>query len=310
MASEASEAAPEASAETPASLRRRHQKERTALDKQIQHLLRSAGKGKGAKRAAKAKAADLEAALRFRHEEELRALEADEAEAEGDAGVEAEAVEEAEEGQKAAENNEASAEANEEESAVARKRAKAARKRQRQKEKEQMAAAAREEERRNAGPDARTVELQAIRAALAQLEPPMKVVEVEADGNCLYRALSRQLTLLGEDTEYETLRRHIAGFLRDHQETFAPFVVDTSFDEYCATVESSNEWGGHLELQALALGKSLRIKVHRAGLDPLLVEGGDAAAEAGGQELHVSYHQYYYALGEHYNSVELQEPRA
>ena len=77
-------------------------------------------------------------------------------------------------------------------------------------------------------------------------------------------------------------------------------------------------WGGHPELRALATALLTPIIVHEAGAPPLVIApitdehlrsgiqaSGPASSTSAGLQL--SFHRHYYALGEHYNSVVLQE---
>jgi len=97
--------------------------------------------------------------------------------------------------------------------------------------------------------------------------------------------------------------------LRKGSENFSPFAEladGEDFEGYCSRVEKSADWGGELELRALADELCVRIVVHRADEEPLVL-GEKASAED--PQLQVAYHQHYYALGEHYNSViPLQPP--
>lgn len=199
-----------------------------------------------------------------------------------------------------------------------RRKARALRKREKKKKKEEERERQRLEDLARAGPSAREVELDRIQAALAALSPPMRVVEVASDGHCLYRAVAKQLCLAASlppaaaavrrDCEAEgggaggfrSVRRCAAASLRENAEDLAAF-VEGDFGAHCERVEESADWGGHVELQALARKLQLPILVHRAGEPPLEVGG---PAEAEGAAIHVSYHHSYYALGEHYNSVE------
>jgi len=90
--------------------------------------------------------------------------------------------------------------------------------------------------------------------------------------------------------------------LNKKREDYAPFCEYTNniktFDEYVDSVRSSNEWGGHLELRALAEGLRRPIVVYSAA-QPKLVMGDDD----GSNPVLLSYHLHYYSLGEHYNQI-------
>ena len=106
---------------------------------------------------------------------------------------------------------------------------------------------------------------------------------------------------------------------RTHTRTHAQngdVLSSEAYDTYCTNVANSNEWGGHVELQALSRALHTQIIVYQVGQAPL-VFGGDshdtgthahtdndgATARNARRRLTVSYHRQYYVLGEHYNSV-------
>lgn len=192
-----------------------------------------------------------------------------------------------------------------------RKKEKAQKKRDGKASKEAEHEEEKERERREAGPSARALELVALATQLAKCSPPLRVLEVAADGHCLYRAVGHQLRCVRPELHewkrpaaevHEEVRALCAGALRKRPEDYSPFAElkdSEDFGAYCDRVERSGDWGGELELRALADELRVRIRVHRAGESGPL-ELGRAAA---GGPLQVTYHEHYYALGEHYNSV-------
>jgi OTU domain-containing protein 6 len=226
-----------------------------------------------------------ESDLRYRHHEELEDLEG----GDDDATVEEEVVVE----DAAAKRRE------EEERQRAKKLAKAAKKKSKREAKAktesakaQADAIEAEEVRRNSE---RKKECEAISRKLVEVNRRIK--DVAADGHCLYRAVADQ-----SGTTYTSIRETCATFMEVHADDFAPFIEDESFGDHCAKVRSSAEWGGQPELLALA----------RALQRPIVVYSRDAAplrmGESDGEELVVTYHRDYYALGEHYNSTEPLRP--
>jgi OTU domain-containing protein 6 len=77
------------------------------------------------------------------------------------------------------------------ESMKERRLEKCRRKKERQKEREAQRQKEIEDEQANAGPSLRDVELEQIKSVLTPLN--MTIVEVKADGNCLYRAVGAQI---------------------------------------------------------------------------------------------------------------------
>jgi Predicted cysteine protease (OTU family) len=124
--------------------------------------------------------------------------------------------------------------------------------------------------------------------------------------------------------DYIQIRQLCAQELDDNRHEYEPFadLVEmkvSSFDEYVEKVRDSNEWGGHLELRALAHKLKRTIEVYSTdGLLEIvgfekqqggsIVDGYDGEKEEVEEEgmnhvIRLSFHRQYYALGEHYNSV-------
>ena len=150
----------------------------------------------------------------------------------------------------------------------------------------------------------------------------MQIEEIPADGNCLYRAIAKQLEFLNSTTatdsggtsyDYETMRSLCADQLMKLREEYEPFAdLDysnvSSYDEYVEKVRASSEWGGHLELRALSSALDKTIVVYSADGAPLHIRNGDENGDTNddggnGGTIRLSFHRRYYALGEHYNSV-------
>lgn len=93
-----------------------------------------------------------------------------------------------------------------------------------------------------------------------------------------------------------------ADVLDSKKEEYAPFCEYTdsitTFDQYVDSVRSSSEWGGHLELRALAEGLKRSIVVYSATQPKLVMGDADDS-----NPVLLSYHLHYYSLGEHYNQV-------
>jgi len=150
----------------------------------------------------------------------------------------------------------------------------------------------------------------------------LTIEEVAADGNCLYRAVGRQLDRLSTSSgnssstnnDYTNMRVVCADQLMKGREEYEPFTNLTeynvnSYEEYVGKVRGSSEWGGHVELRALSTALQKTIVVYSAESSPLFItndDGGanDAAADDDDNNvIRLSFHRKYYALGEHYNSV-------
>ena len=228
-----------------------------------------------------------ESDLRYRQHEELDEL---------DGGDDAATVEEEE----VVVEDAAAKKREEEERIKAKKLAKAAKKKSKREAKAKTASARAqadaieaEEVRRNSE---RKKECEAIARKLVEINRRIK--DVAADGHCLYRAIADQ-----SDSTYTEVRKTCAAFMESHEGDFAPFIEDESFGDHCAKVRSSAEWGGQPELLALARALERPIVVYSRDSAPLRMGEGMT-----GEELVVTYHRDYYALGEHYNSTEPLRP--
>ncbi|KAL7565148.1 hypothetical protein ACA910_021526 [Epithemia clementina (nom. ined.)] len=197
-------------------------------------------------------------------------------------------------------------------------------------------------------------------AQLAQILQPLNLVvrDVPADGHCMYRAVAAQLDNLNRNNsnnnnsnnnnskpcDYVHVRGLCAQVLQERQEEFAPFVeynegegvAEGDYNAYVERVRSSSEWGGHLELRALAVALDRPIHVYSATSATATIITGENhndntnddhndnnnnnnnnnnknknnnnnnnnnnnAAEK--EPIRLSYHLHYYSLGEHYNQV-------
>eukprot|EP00007_Cunea_sp_BSH-02190019_P004297 CAMPEP_0174234068 /NCGR_PEP_ID=MMETSP0417-20130205/3931_1 /TAXON_ID=242541 /ORGANISM="Mayorella sp, Strain BSH-02190019" /LENGTH=334 /DNA_ID=CAMNT_0015312375 /DNA_START=44 /DNA_END=1045 /DNA_ORIENTATION=- len=142
----------------------------------------------------------------------------------------------------------------------------------------------------------------------------LKLHLVPSDGDCLYSSVLHQLKLLAEsnskaptESDLASLRKRVCEYMLSHEDQFAPFVEVTTesavlssaaYRERCESVLRPGEWGGQLEVQALSESLQVPITVYSADAPPLRVgEGLDSSCA-----LHLAYHRFYCALGEHYNS--------
>ena len=108
--------------------------------------------------------------------------------------------------------------------------------------------------------------------------------------------------------DFISLRILAATYLRANAIDFAPFLgmlpEDNEYQMYCDKVASVTdaEWGGQLEIRALCFALHRKITIYSAD-SPVLTMGDDTGSDESLPSLQVAYHQHYYALGEHYNSV-------
>ncbi|KAF4921378.1 OTU domain-containing protein 2 [Colletotrichum viniferum] len=131
--------------------------------------------------------------------------------------------------------------------------------------------------------------------------------EIAPDGHCLFSAVADQLQqkgipLAGEGESkpalpYKIVRRRAAEWMEAHPDDFAPF-LEEGLEGYVRKIRDTAEWGGQLELVALAGVYGVEIRVVQDGRTERIGEGG-----AAGEEIWLAYYRHGYGLGEHYNSL-------
>lgn len=150
--------------------------------------------------------------------------------------------------------------------------------------------------------------------------------DIEPDGHCLFSAVADQLAVHGLPVDgplsrsnkgtqtqekklppYRIVRHTAVDYMEQHADDFAPF-LEEPFDSYVAKIRDTAEWGGQLELTALANAYNVEIRVVQDGrtevIQPNAVANGDSNEDK--EELKVLWLAYYrhgYGLGEHYNSL-------
>ncbi|SCU97502.1 LAMI_0F10308g1_1 [Lachancea mirantina] len=170
-------------------------------------------------------------------------------------------------------------------------------------------------------PDLKQIEQEALTqlCSLAKLSP----VDIQPDGHCLFASILDQMRLrhpsdatyalpapcahdssLDNVTVY-TLRRWAAQHVRDHRDDFVPYLFDEQtctlkdVDEYTDTIENTAQWGGEVEILALAQVLKCSISVLMSGRATHKVNQEGSVYP----ELKLVYYKHGYALGEHYNSL-------
>ena len=134
-------------------------------------------------------------------------------------------------------------------------------------------------------------------------------IAVRPDGHCLYSAVALQLpqsdTASSEQLDtvslkpYQRTRKDAATFIEQHPDDFAPF-LEEPLDWYVAKIQNSAEWGGQIELQALARGYGRDINVLQADGRVEKIESGTTSTE---EPLWLAYYRNSFGLGEHYNAL-------
>ncbi|KAK6351805.1 hypothetical protein TWF718_004950 [Orbilia javanica] len=139
-------------------------------------------------------------------------------------------------------------------------------------------------------------------------------LQIPPDGHCLYSAFAVGLEGAGiplsDESSSEdgtklrgyTFTRKAAGeYISSHPDDFAPFLDEgETLEGHVRKVTSTAEWGGHMELLALAKEYGVTVKVVQAqgvGVTSMNEEEGQKA------DVWLAYHRKGYGLGEHYNAL-------
>ena len=88
-------------------------------------------------------------------------------------------------------------------------------------------------------------------------------------------------------------------YILDHKDEFQPFMEEPLIS-YVSKIERTAEWGGHLELVALAKSYKVEINVIQDGTTNK-IEPENPGEDT--RKLWLAYYHHGYGLGEHYNSL-------
>jgi hypothetical protein len=129
----------------------------------------------------------------------------------------------------------------------------------------------------------------------------LQVVEVDADGNCLFRAVAHQLWL-DEDRHLE-LRQRCVEHMEKHAARFVEFCfAPGGFAQHLAKIATPGEWGDDLEIKALEEITDRLISIYssqsRNYCEPLNTNFDEAQSMKDVTPILLSYHGQ-----NHYNSV-------
>jgi OTU domain-containing protein 6 len=147
----------------------------------------------------------------------------------------------------------------------------------------------------------------------------LKEKEVRADGHCLYAAVADGLECQGLELspimasatgnqdqtieDFRIVRQTAAKYIEDHADVFIPFLEEPLVD-YVSKVRDTGEWGGQVELLAIAKAYNVDISVLQSDGEPVDIEG-DGPADSR-KKLFLAYYKHNFGLGEHYNSLRKQ----
>ena len=164
---------------------------------------------------------------------------------------------------------------------------------------EQDAAIAAAEAEAATMPNQRDVELKSMQDHMSKLG--LTEIQIRPDGHCLYSAIATSLpveTVKGSGPYgpgYQNVRYVAAEFIAKHPEDFSAF-LEEPVDVYTEKVKDTAEWGGAVELQALARAYDVQINV-------LQSDGGVERIGEEGMGIWLAYYRHSFGLGEHYNAL-------
>jgi OTU domain-containing protein 6 len=147
--------------------------------------------------------------------------------------------------------------------------------------------------------------------------------EVAPDGHCLFAAFADGLQSNGIEPSssalivktagekakvqpYKVVRRVAAGYMASHGDEFAGF-LEEPLEEYVGKIRDTAEWGGQLELTALANAYGVEVKVVQDGRTEVIAP---ADGEKERKTVWLAYYRHGYGLGEHYNSLRSGETKS
>lgn len=197
----------------------------------------------------------------------------------------------------------------------------AGKKRNRQKERlarraaEQEAAAEAAEQEAAGMTDHRGVERERMAAEFSR--HGLEEHDIRPDGHCLFSAVADQLGQAGvpvvpsgveagegEQPGYKTVRRAAAGYIEAHGDDYAGF-LEEDLGSYVRKIRDTAEWGGQLELLALASVYGVEVCVVQDGRTEVIQPSGGGEVKEGDErkKIWLAYYRHGYGLGEHYNSL-------
>lgn len=159
--------------------------------------------------------------------------------------------------------------------------------------------------------DHRAIEKTAMLAAFAT--HGLVEHEIRPDGHCLFSAVADQLATQlhmplggGGSAEerlepgYRTVRRRAAEYVAAHGDEYAGF-LEESVESYVRKMRDTAEWGGQIELAAVANVYGVEVWVVQDRETEVVrpVE----AVDGEGKRIWLAYYRHGYGLGEHYNSL-------
>jgi OTU domain-containing protein 6 len=149
--------------------------------------------------------------------------------------------------------------------------------------------------------------------------------EIAPDGHCLFSSFadglaSASIPLSSSSATnidatprvepYKIVRRTAADYMLSHGDDFAGF-LEEPLEEYATRIRDTAEWGGQLELSALANAYGVEVRVVQDGRTEVIVPSGEMGGEEGAEKekktVWLAYYRHGFGLGEHYNALRRRE---
>ncbi|KAK3714484.1 OTU protein [Vermiconidia calcicola] len=143
-------------------------------------------------------------------------------------------------------------------------------------------------------------------------ERGLREEEIRADGHCLYSAVADQLEQLNipigtapnsspSVPVYRVVRAAAAAHIEKNRDDYEPFLEEPLLD-YLHKIRDTGEWGGQLELMALAKSYGTDINVLQDFGRVEKIESGSGRSK-NENDMWLGYYKHGFGLGEHYNSL-------
>lgn len=149
-------------------------------------------------------------------------------------------------------------------------------------------------------PDRREQETSAMKSQMEQRG--LVEIMIRPDGHCLYSACVQTIPSLEKKT-YKDVRIAAADYMSAHTDDFAPF-LEEPIESYTHKIRDTAEWGGHLELQAIAKAFNVNINILQASgaVEEIKPE------QPSEKTAWLAYYRHSFGLGEHYNALKKAVP--
>lgn len=126
----------------------------------------------------------------------------------------------------------------------------------------------------------------------------MQTIKMQADGNCLLRAIAHQINeLLGLTFDHEAIRRDVVRYIKDHRDDdiFKLATIHNTpeeYNKYIAQLSKHGVWGGEASIIAACEFYLVNITVHQNATTPITYRPRNPKDAVGSINIHFSNRQY------------------